>query len=238
MEVQMTDFENAAFAVFVVLLSRAVLSFNLNFYIPISKVDENMARAQKRDASASGKFYFRKDIYTTPRSGASSAASSSGTSTPIDGSPKKKEKKMRNCFPPVPVPENGFARRLPVEEEYEEMTMNEVMNGKGVNFPGLLPLVDAYLETLEIETEHMERIQKYLDLIRRRSDGRLLTPATWIRNFVTSHPDYKKDSVVSQTINYDLLMAVDEIERGVRSAPDLLPACYEGGDKNRGSIGL
>lgn len=38
MEVQMTDFENAAFAVFVVLLSRAILSFNLNFYVPISKV--------------------------------------------------------------------------------------------------------------------------------------------------------------------------------------------------------
>jgi len=34
----MTDFENAAFAVFVVLLSRAILYFNLNFYVPISKV--------------------------------------------------------------------------------------------------------------------------------------------------------------------------------------------------------
>ena len=38
MEVQITDFENAAFAVFVVLLSRAILHFNLNLYIPISKV--------------------------------------------------------------------------------------------------------------------------------------------------------------------------------------------------------
>jgi glutamate--cysteine ligase catalytic subunit len=38
MEVQLTDFENAAFAVFVILISRAILSFNLNFYIPISKV--------------------------------------------------------------------------------------------------------------------------------------------------------------------------------------------------------
>lgn len=38
MEVQLTDFENAAFAVFVVLLSRAILYFNLNFYVPISKV--------------------------------------------------------------------------------------------------------------------------------------------------------------------------------------------------------
>ena len=38
MEVQITDFENAAFAVFVVLLSRAIMAFNLNFYVPISKV--------------------------------------------------------------------------------------------------------------------------------------------------------------------------------------------------------
>lgn len=38
MEVQLTDFENAAFAVFTVLLSRAILSLGLNFYMPISKV--------------------------------------------------------------------------------------------------------------------------------------------------------------------------------------------------------
>ena len=38
MEAQMTDFENAAFSVFIVLLSRAIMSMNLNFYIPISKV--------------------------------------------------------------------------------------------------------------------------------------------------------------------------------------------------------
>ncbi len=38
MEVQLTDFENAAFAAFIVLLSRAILHFNLNLYIPISKV--------------------------------------------------------------------------------------------------------------------------------------------------------------------------------------------------------
>jgi glutamate--cysteine ligase catalytic subunit len=38
MEIQITDFENAAFAVFIVLLTRAILSYGLNFYIPISKV--------------------------------------------------------------------------------------------------------------------------------------------------------------------------------------------------------
>ena len=39
LEVQLTEFENAAFVVFVVLLTRAILSFKLNFYIPISKVN-------------------------------------------------------------------------------------------------------------------------------------------------------------------------------------------------------
>jgi len=34
----MTDFENAAFSIFIVLLTRVMLSYDLNFYIPISKV--------------------------------------------------------------------------------------------------------------------------------------------------------------------------------------------------------
>jgi glutamate--cysteine ligase catalytic subunit len=38
MEIQLTDFENAAFAVFMVLLTRAILTFDLNFYIPIRPV--------------------------------------------------------------------------------------------------------------------------------------------------------------------------------------------------------
>ena len=42
MEVQLTDFENAAFSIFVVLLSRAILTFGLNFYTPISKVKSSI----------------------------------------------------------------------------------------------------------------------------------------------------------------------------------------------------
>jgi glutamate--cysteine ligase catalytic subunit len=38
MEVQLTDFENAAFTVFIVLVTRVLLAFDLSFYIPLSKV--------------------------------------------------------------------------------------------------------------------------------------------------------------------------------------------------------
>ena len=41
-ELQITDFENAAFVTFLVLFTRVILSFKLNLLIPISKVDENM----------------------------------------------------------------------------------------------------------------------------------------------------------------------------------------------------
>ncbi|KAG9715028.1 GCS-domain-containing protein, partial [Aureobasidium melanogenum] len=56
MEIQITDFENAAFSVFVVLITRAILSFDLNFYIPIQKTTENMETAHLRNAVTEQKF--------------------------------------------------------------------------------------------------------------------------------------------------------------------------------------
>ncbi len=97
----MTDFENASFVVFIVLLSRAIMSMNLNFYIPISKVgtsvevavlrkapdmdpggtqvDENMRRAQQRDAVNQATFFFRREIFTP-----ASSRATSGVATPDD----------------------------------------------------------------------------------------------------------------------------------------------------------
>ena len=51
-----------------------------------------------------------------------------------------------------------------------------------------------------------------------------------------SHPAYKFDSVVSQEINYDLMVAVDEIERGVRREEGLLPKDYTGGEEDAGKL--
>ncbi|KAF9051084.1 glutamate-cysteine ligase catalytic subunit [Hymenopellis radicata] len=236
MEVQMTDFENAAYAAFVVLLSRAILSFNLNFYLPISKVDENMSRAQLRDASNSQKFFFRKNVFREGSSRSSSVASSCCSSA-VNGDAPRKEKQLRNCFPTVPAPEDGIQKE-PVEQEYAEMTMNEIMNGDGEMFTGLLGLVSEYVDTLDVEEKALVKINKYLDLIRKRSNGSLITPAAWIRKFVRAHPAYKFDSVVNAEINYDLLKTVDEIERGALSVPELLPEDYTGSDEDKGDIGL
>ena len=66
MEVQLTDFENAAFTVFVALISRAILFFSLNFYLPISLVDVNLHRAHARDAIHSQRFYWRRVVKDCP----------------------------------------------------------------------------------------------------------------------------------------------------------------------------
>ena len=63
-ELQISDFENAAVCCFVVLLTRSILSYKWNLLMPISLVDENMKRAQKRDAVLTQKFWWRKDIFT------------------------------------------------------------------------------------------------------------------------------------------------------------------------------
>lgn len=63
LEIQLTDFENAAYAIFVVLVSRCILARGHNFYIPLSYVEENMERASEVDAVLTQKFWFNKNSF-------------------------------------------------------------------------------------------------------------------------------------------------------------------------------
>ncbi|EIJ88812.1 glutamate--cysteine ligase catalytic subunit [Nematocida parisii] len=75
MEIQPTSFENAAYSVFVVLVSRMMLSLNANFYLPISKVDENFVFADQQgagrtclqdyiNAETAQTFWYRENIFS------------------------------------------------------------------------------------------------------------------------------------------------------------------------------
>lgn len=59
LEIQLTDFENAAYSVFISLLSKAIIKFKPNLYVPILKIDENMKTAHNVDAVTKDKFWFR-----------------------------------------------------------------------------------------------------------------------------------------------------------------------------------
>eukprot|EP01134_Creolimax_fragrantissima_P005583 CFRG5583T1 len=194
MELQMTDFENAAFTCFIVLLTRAILSFNLNLYLPITKVDANVAIAQRKDAITKEKFYFRKHL---------------------DGT-----KLTPQCDP----------------DAYELMDINTIINGRcgaspdGAaakactsknNFPGLLSYVRAYLNTMVVDVETSMKLSNYLDFISKKASGELMTTAQWMRQFIMKHPDYKQDSVVSESINYDICKLFFEAGEGRVVVPEL-----------------
>ncbi|KAL5277748.1 GCLC family protein [Megaselia abdita] len=191
-EAQITDFENAAIVCFVVLLTRVILSYKLNFLIPISKVDENMQNAQKRDACSAEKFWFRKF---------SSKNLCGKPNTSVNG----------KC------PEG-----LECKDNFELLTINEIINGKSGGFEGLVPLINTYLESMEVDADTHCTIQQYLRLIQKRASGELLTTASWIRKEVINHPEYKQDSVVSDKINFDLLTKMTDIQEGRLQETSLL----------------
>lgn len=192
MEIQITDFENAAFSIFIVLITRAILSYDLNFYIPITKVAENMETAHIRDAVNTQKFWFRKNPFPSRP-----LRSPSGTSSPATAPTSR---------PPTPFG--------PIEAEYEQMTINEVINGQTATengFPGLIPLVEHYLNSMNVDVETRCDLASYLDLIRKRASGELWTAAKWIRHFVRGHEGYRGDSVVSDEVAFDLVRAVERV---------------------------
>lgn len=175
LDLQITDFENSAYANFMILLTRAILDSKLDLLLPISKVDKNFENAEKNDAVNKCKFWFRKDILT------------------------------KNST------------------EYEEMTLNEIMNGKDNEFPGLIFYVRVYLnkKKVEINENVYDRLDQYLNLISDRASGKCLTNAQWIRKEVRNHPDYKFDSVVSDKMVYDLIMKMNDLSTGVLYCQDL-----------------
>ncbi|RLW12347.1 hypothetical protein DV515_00000773 [Chloebia gouldiae] len=191
MEVQLTDFENSAYVVFVVLLTRVILSYKLDFLIPLSKVDENMKVAQKRDAVRQGMFYFRKDICKGGNAvldGCGSAQNGTGTDT----------------------------------EEYTLMSIDTIINGKEGVFPGLIPVLNSYLENMEVDVDTRCTILNYLKLIKKRASGELMTVARWMREFIAQHPDYKQDSVITDEMNYSLMWKCNQIAQGQAECPELL----------------
>ena len=61
LEMQPSTFENTAFFIFVILLAKTISFYNLNFYIPISKVDENFEKARKV-SSKNEEYYFKDNL--------------------------------------------------------------------------------------------------------------------------------------------------------------------------------
>lgn len=183
MEAQLTDKDNAAFAIFTYLLSRAIVTLHLNFYIPIDKVGESMEFANKRNAVLEERMWFRRSGWLTDSAHLVSSAR--------------------------PMCEEKVQSRVD-GEYYALMSADEIFNGElgHTGFPGLIPLVRYYLDYSKMPVSEQERISPYLDVISKRASGEMPTPASWMREFVRQHGVYQQDSYVSESVCYDMMKEI------------------------------
>lgn len=254
MEVQMTDFENAAYTTFIALLSRTILFFDLNYYIPITKVDENMKTAHARDAVRQHKFWMRKDNGIIKNFVVGEEVEAVWSDNKLHKAVVKSLKREGKIVVyQVEFPEfDGQCLELSkkkiekVNDEYELQSMQEIMCGKDGN-PGLIAMIETYLDIINCDSSTNKVMQRYLELIRLRATGKLLTAAQWFREFVAYHPDYKQDSHLPQSVCYDLIQVTDRIASGeihvprlygdLRSPSEILSGSFseQGGKEMRGA---
>lgn len=171
-EVQLLDFENAAYSVLIYLIVDSILTFsdNINAYIHMSKVWENMKIAHHRDAILFEKFHWKKSFRN-------------------DTDVETEDYSISEIFH---NPENGIFPQF----------VTPILCQKG--------FVTKDWKELKHSSKH-ERLYYYLKLISDRASGELPTTAKFFRNFVLQHPDYKHDSKISKSINYDLLSTCDRL---------------------------
>lgn len=224
MEVQLTDEENAALITFMVLLSRAILSFRLNFYLPISLMNQNISRSQEVDALNKQLFFFRRD----PFKGRDAKSSSSGRLSRRGGgggnAPTTNNTRWYTSQKTTGNVQRRHLGSASVESaEYVELSVDEIINGcPELKVNGILNIIMAYLPGMGLDYRTEQRVRHQLRLIEMRASGQLCTLATWMRTFVREHPEYQQDSRVSSGINYDMLCAMNDIAEGRRSAPEFL----------------
>lgn len=250
MDVQLTDFENAAFSVFIVLLSRVIIAFDLNLYVPMSCVDANMATAHERGAVGSGRFTFRKNIFrrtaSSIRPGPAAPAPSTASASRAHGDGETASATAAGSFlcecghlHQAELKDGAFEAYCADDDEDDPdatspMSIDEIFNGKpldagfaaGQTFPGLIPLVKGYLASLALPADRRLRLTAYLDFVGDRAAGRLMTTATYMRRFLESHPAYAHDSEVTDDMTHDLLEHLRAIVNGDIRAPELLGDYY------------
>lgn len=195
MELQLSDFENAAYSVVVYLLSRAILASDLNLYLPISMVDQNMIRAENQDALLKQKFFIRRQpspkIYSISEKDHGSNAF-----------------KCRNEQHEIVVPS------LSKEHDIIELSMKDIFLGSKGQFVGFLPLIRKYLEVemKNITPEAYSKIEEYLQYMEKKVTGVIPSTARYLRNFVENYESRaQKDSKISVSCARDLMLLCEAI---------------------------
>ena len=175
MDIQLTDFENAALTVCVGLIANVVNTYDLNFILPVSLVDENMKRAHNRDGLLTTKFWWKMpigpDAQTLKEHHVNLKESSFVKSTEAEAEVEiltEEERKTRE------------------QAQYQELFIWQILNGdESIGFTkGLFPLCQQYMALKRWPEAKIAEITECLNFLSDRATGKLPTGATFLRDFV------------------------------------------------------
>lgn len=241
LEVQLTDYENAAFAIFTVLLSRCIASQGHNFYLPMSYVEENMRRAQVKDAVRTEKFFIRRNSIKSSTLSPTTVSEGLKT-TPCASSISESDCECIDCPPPasmIPAIPTIPTRKYDIpslqEIDVAELTMDEIFNGeKDLNrldrFKGFIPMLLEYINSLGCDDRLYvtKELLPYFTLLSDKAKADLPTTAQWMREQILHPPSplsetplFTKEGVLNpQRVDY-LLRLCEDIGMGRIQCPEL-----------------
>ena len=97
-----------------------------------------------------------------------------------------------------------------IKNNIKELTMYEIFTGKKeYGYKGVFDDIVKFIDKNYNGCLILKNVLKYIEL---KSKGEIWTDAKYIRNFVLNHKSYKKDSIVTEEINYDLVCHLLDIQ--------------------------
>lgn len=178
MDIQITDFENAALIVLVGMINNIVNHFDLDFLMPISQIDENLDRAHQIDAVFKQKFWFKMNILPTGKCYKHNILGESDYLFSNRCHLSQDPAKINIC-------------NYKDENHYmmQELYLHEILEGKpDIKFKGIYPLIEEYMDDRKYEKDVICQIRLYMDFMLARAKGEVITGAKFIRDFVLNHP--------------------------------------------------
>lgn len=100
---------------------------------------------------------------------------------------------------------------MKLAQEYNGLIKNKFWLGDNhnsideiINFE-FIPLINKYLQTINIAPEQKIKIDNYINFISKRANGEEKTDAMLIRELVMNNPEYNHDSIINDNVCYDII---------------------------------
>ena len=155
MDIQLTDFENTALTVMVGMIANIVNTYDLDFILPISLVDENMKRAHVRDGLTEIKFWWK---IPTPEQVKTGLKVSDINETQFLKSNLKNATKL------------GMIQEV---SRYRELYIWQILEGDAdIGMPeGIIDICKQYMDFKNWPTEKRDETNNYLTFLAERARG-------------------------------------------------------------------